>query len=200
MTPRESGKGSDRDREGAFAVFYDAHQGGIEALVRWRIGKEMAEVDDVCTAVFFAAFQTFDVLRDLPFEQARAWLVKTTKNLCANVLRSRGRKERARVRASAELDQQACDPFDEIWLDALSDDGQLEGRVYEVLEVLSETHREVLRLELDGPITGREMATVLGTTEVAARLRLMRARRACREEYIARFGWPWADVDEGECR
>ncbi|MFT3855247.1 MAG: hypothetical protein QM733_21310 [Ilumatobacteraceae bacterium] len=123
MTREGSGKGREHDREEAFAVFFNAHQRGVESFVEWRIGRQMAEVDDVCIKVFSAAFESFDRLGDLPFVQVRGWLVVTARNICANVLRLRGRQDRAYGRAAAVLEHEPYDPFDDVWLDALADDG-----------------------------------------------------------------------------
>lgn len=179
-----------------FAVFFDAHRRGVERFVGWRLGPVMAEVDDVCAEVFLVALRRFDEVGKLPVSVARGWLLRVADYRCAHAHRSRFRRENAYRRIAHDPDVEGFDPFDDVYLEQLSDDGQIAQRTREVLATLSETHREVLQLELGGPLTGREIAEALGTSDVAGRLRRMRARRAFGAEYTRRFGWPGAALDE----
>lgn len=178
---------SDRDEE--FAVFFVVHRRGIERYVTWRVGTEWAEVDDVCAEVFVTALRRFDEISELAAPIARGWLIRVADHLCSRHHRSRFRQDRAFRRVASTRGADAYDPFDDVFVQRLADDGQLADQARVVLASLSETYQEVLRLELDGPITGREMAAALGTTETAARLRLMRAKRAFGAEYARRYRW-----------
>lgn len=189
MTRDKYDEGPRSDREELFAVFFIEHHRGVERFVRWRIGTEMAEVDDVCSEVFFVALMRFDVLSDLPPSAVRSWLLRVAEHKCSNTGRSRFRRDRAYRRVAVDPETEGRDPFDDVYLQQLGDDGQLAERAREVIACLPERHREVLQLELDGPISGRAMAAALGTTEVAGRLRLMRAKRALGAEYERRYGW-----------
>ena len=155
-------------------------------------------MDDVCSEVFVVALRRFDQISDLPSNTARGWLLRVANHKCLNVQRSRFRRDRAYRRVAVKPENDGYDPFDDVYLQRLGDDGPIAEHAREILACLPETIRTVLQLELDGPISGREMAVALNTTEGAGRLRLMRAKRAFGAEYAARYGWEHTDPDDGE--
>lgn len=180
-------------REETFAVFFRVHRRGVERFVRWRIGGGTGEVDDVCSDVFYVALRRFDHVADLPESAARGWLLRVADHKCLKTHRSRFRRDRAYRRIATDDDRVGYDPFDDVFMESLGDDGQLAANAREVLAGLSDSHRRVLQLDLDGPISGKQMAEALGATEVAGRLRLMRAKRAFGDAYVQRFGWTEPD-------
>lgn len=197
MTQAIPDDGREPAREELFAVFFGAHRRGVERFVRLQIGTDLAELDDVCAEVFFVALRRFDLLHDLPLSTARGWLLSVANHKCSNVRRSRFRRDRAYRRVATNPANDGYDPFEEVHLQRVGDDVQIADQAREVLASLPETHRTVLQLELDGPISGRQMAVALGTTDGAGRLRLMRAKRAFGAEYARRYGWTGDRPDEG---
>ncbi len=187
------------DRDDLFADFFRAHVAGVERYVQVHLSRDAASVEDVCAEVFVTALNRFerDRLWEQPTSVARAWLLKVAWHKCLHEYRSGYRQRRAAERFAEVVDAVPPEMVEDRVLDHLGDDGQVAAQARQVLSELDSKHRTVLELDLFGPLSGRELAMSLGVSHVAARLRLMRARRAFAEHWVRRFGSPWTSEEVG---
>lgn len=174
--------------EREFTAFFHAHFAAIRARAAHRT-RNNSRTEDICADVFTLAHHRFDELRAMPERQARAWLLRASELIGNNLTRSAIRRERLITRLEREpLPTQP--PPEEIADAAHREAAQqmLRRRGEQVLERLDPKHRSLLQLADYEGRTGREIASELGVTPRAARLRLMRARRAFRDTYVDLFG------------
>jgi RNA polymerase sigma-70 factor (ECF subfamily) len=136
-----------------------------------------SEVDDVVSATLHTAWRKMEAV---PVEERRLWLLGVTRNHCRNVRRSRRRRGALLTAMAAEYgstprdgSDDAIDAVDAVKLAALS---EAERR-------LSDHDRELLALSVWEELSPAEIASVLGITPVAARVRLHRARRRLAEAF-----------------
>lgn len=194
VTQPDSGDGRRTAVNDLFADFFREHWAGVHRFAVRRLGPRLSAADDVCAEVFVVALKRFetDRLWDVAPSVARGWLIRVAwhKTLKEHGSATRWLRLSDRVQGATG---EAYDPFDDVFIEVLSDGGQLAARAHAVIADLSEAHRRVLTLELDGPFSGKQLAEKLGTTDQGARLRLMRARREFAVVYLERFGWPWGD-------
>lgn len=144
------------------------------------------EVEDICGDVFEIAFRRFGELSSLPDFRARRWLLRTAELRCCTHHRSRRRRVVAVERLAGRSGAPA-DSTEEEWEATLSaaQARQVAATVRAVLESLRPTDRQILQMDALADLSSREIASSLGVTPVAARLRLMRARRVFRSTYLA---------------
>jgi RNA polymerase sigma-70 factor, ECF subfamily len=155
-----------------FEVLFTAHYAPLMRYAARRVGVEAAQ--EIVSETFLLAWRRLD---DVP-ENALPWLYGAARRFAANEVRRRSRAIRLGERAAvagvlAEPDL----------ADVVSD--QL--RVRAALAGLSERDREVLMLAEWEQLSGTEIATVLGCSAAAAKVRLHRARRRF-AELIGRQG------------
>lgn len=158
------------DRERTFTSLYEAVYPDLLRFVQRRTRPELAE--DVVADVFLVAWRRLD---ELPprHDDARAWLFGVARNTLLNAGRGEQRREALGVRIAAAGPHDAAP-------------GPADGVVDRVdlsraWNRLPAAHQEVLALAVFEELTGPQAAAVLGTTPVAFRLRLGRARRALRQ-------------------
>ncbi len=151
-----------------FTALFDDAYADLLRFVRRRHGEDGAE--DVVADAFLTAWRRFDDLPAAP-DDARAWLFGIARGTMANSRRGAARRAALGVRL-AEVGPTAAESHD--GLSALSID------LVRAWEVLSARDQEVLALAVLDGLTSAAAAHVLGTTPVAFRLRLSRARRRLR--------------------
>jgi putative glutamine amidotransferase len=140
-----------------FEALFDAEQPRLWRRLR-RMTGDPETADDLCQETFLRAWSRAP--RDAPAPVLAAWLHRTATNLAVDELRRRARRP---VAALGEL--------------AAEDDG---GAVREAVARLSVPDRAVLALRFQAGLTLRELGTVLGISEEAARKRVARARARLR--------------------
>jgi RNA polymerase sigma-70 factor (ECF subfamily) len=146
-----------------FEDLFDAHYAELTRFAARRVGTDAA--GDIVAGTFLIAWRR---LAELPADHARAWLYATARQVIANELRGRTRRERLTAKAATGSDPRVADHADPV-TDQL--------RVREVLAQLSPADQEVLRLiEWDG-LDVAQAALVLRCTRTALKVRLHRARR-----------------------
>ena len=169
----------DGDRLRPFVRSYGALVDSFLATVE---RDEMAR-DELWSDVFRIALGHLDELEALDESQVRTWLFRTVRNLTANATRAASARRRLVDRLSRE-------PFEvepaaeDVFFDAEPSE-EAEERMSQVgaaLEQLTSDQQEILGLDALGH-RGPVIAKVLGCTQAAARVRLMRARRAFRAAY-----------------
>ena len=117
---------------------------------------------------FARAWRSWAELRDV--NVAKAWLI--------TILRNEMARSFARQRPAADIDA-----VPEADLPALpSFEGELE--LAQIMNLLPETYREPLLLQVLGGFSCAEIAGMLGTTEGAVMTRLTRARQALRQQFV----------------
>ncbi|NUR70269.1 MAG: sigma-70 family RNA polymerase sigma factor [Hamadaea sp.] len=136
-----------------------------------RVGADAA--GDIVAQTFLIAWRRF---AELPPDHARAWLYSTARQVVANELRGRTRRERLAAKAASGSDAEVADHAGQV-------DERL--RVRAVLAQLSPADAEVLRLvEWEG-LDVAEAALVLRCTRTALKVRLHRARKRFAQRLLA---------------
>ncbi len=137
---------------------FRAERPALRRRLRWMTG-DPETAEDICQETFLRAWTRAP--RDAPAPVLAAWLRRTATNLALDELRRRAR------RPAADLDHLA----------SASPDGAAER---EALASLPLPDRAVLALRFQAGLTLRELGSVLGISEDAARKRVARARARLR--------------------
>ena len=127
--------GMDPDQDGAasrFEAVFETYYGDLVRYATRRVGIDAAS--DVVSSTFLTAWRR---IADVPADHARAWLYATARNVIANELRGRGRRERLESRTRSQAPTIVPDLAGPL-VDRL--------RVHAVLETLGPGDQEVLRL------------------------------------------------------
>lgn len=170
VTGREKPEVIGREQaEARFERLYAEHGRALLAYAVRRVS-DAQDGADVVAETFLVAWRRLDEVP--PAEEARLWLYGVARHVLANQHRSERRRERLGERLRRELP---------VALDTLSPPAGDTDRVRVALDQLGAEDREILRLAGWEELTPREIATVLGIGQVAARSRLHRARRRLRE-------------------
>ncbi|MHA3703121.1 RNA polymerase sigma factor [Jatrophihabitans sp. YIM 134969] len=158
---------SDVDARASFEALYRAHHAAVWAYARRRVGPGH-DCDDVTTEVFAAAWRHRDDLNriDLP------WLLRAAHNEVLHEYRSSGRRDRLASRLDALQPPPAVDPIERI-----ADDMDTATAVSVAMAQLIDGDQELLRLLVWEQLRPREIATVVGCSPTAARVRIHRASR-----------------------
>lgn len=166
----------DEDLHERFRQLVGDHGRSVERLLM-RLERDPATREDLWSEVFVIAYVRFDQLQGLNEDEARGWLLSTTRFLTANT--ARRAMTRARTTARLRADEPGPAPSaEDVYFEATSvaTEDQREA-IKAAWSSLSAPQREVLALEAaghDGPAIARQ----LGISALAARSRLLRARRA----------------------
>lgn len=149
---------------GEIARIIDRYQSAVYGLALAKTGSP-ADADDVFQDVFLAYYQSKKQFHDE--EHRKAWLLRTTINMCRRVLTSSWRRKT--VPLSQRED--APVPFRE----------PEENRVWAALSALEETYRLPIYLFYFQELSTREIARTLSIGEGAVRMRLSRGRDRLRD-------------------
>lgn len=159
----------------AFGTLVTRHQQLVFGVALARC-QDPALAEDVAQEAFVAAWRDLDRLRD--GNRVGPWVAGIARNLAANAVRTRVRRERAIAEPSAGV----CVPTPE--------DAALEREdrelLHRALTEIPETHRESLVLFYLQGQSIAEIASALDITEDLVKQRLSRARRALRESVAER--------------
>ena len=149
----------------AFAELFTTHWPSVCAYVARRT--HSAGVEDVAAEVFAITWRRRD---DVP-RDALPWLLRTARNLLLNQRRGDVRREALSLRLGA-----IAAPYTRSSADAALARSEAQA-VIEALARLAESEREIIMLIHWDGLSAAQAARVLGCSHVAARARLMRARR-----------------------
>lgn len=164
-------RAAQRDRS-AFAPLYERHVDRVYAYLRSRTSGD-EDAADLTQQVFLQALDALPRYRpsSAPFV---AWLLRIARNAAINF------HQRRRQTTAWDLLPAALQP-------RLSDDPGAQIERNEVLERLfvglDAENREILILRFAADLTTAEIAAVLGKSEAAIRMRLVRTLRTLREQY-----------------
>jgi len=154
------------EARGRFERLFSDHYGELLRFAQRRVGIDAA--GDVVAETFLIAWRR---LPEISPQHARAWLYATARNVIANELRARQRRDRLgqHTRDDIATDRTVAGDHAAVIAERI--------RVRGVLESLSQTDQEVLRLTEWERLDLSEVAAVLGCSRTAAKVRLHRARR-----------------------
>ncbi|GAA0965411.1 RNA polymerase sigma factor [Acrocarpospora macrocephala] len=154
------------DLKQRFEEIYTAHYPDILAYLRRRTGSP----DDAADALAETFATAWRRVADIPGgARARLWLYGVARRVLANGRRAESRRSELVERLSAQL---------ALWGDSVDPSGVDDlDTVRAAFEQLNPDDREVLSLATWEELGSQEIATVLGCSRGAARLRLHRARR-----------------------
>ena len=166
--------------EPAFRVLFARYAPQLVRLLRRQVGRE-ADAQDLAQQTFL---QLHRARRDFrPGTRLRPWIITIALNLARDHLRRRGR------RPESALDDRVPEPSVE---PAVPDGESREtaARVREALAALPREQREVIELHWFEQLSFGEIATVVGSTPGAVRVRAHRGYVALRKRLGSLEGMP----------
>ena len=163
-----------RTDPGAFRELYDRHAERVLGYHRRRSGDEDA-AHELLAETFAQAWLVRERFRDECDGSAAPWLFGIARNVLLVSVRRRALEAKARARLGMQVRPPATTP-EETWLDGLD----------EALDALPATQREAIRLRVEDELDYAEVATALGTTPAAARVRVHRGLAALRTRLSAK--------------
>lgn len=156
--------------ERAATLLVERHAPSVARYVASLGGREAA--DELVQDTFVRAFGSLDAFRGE--SSLRTWLFTIARRLVLD----RRRAGRRRREADELQDDAAVTEYDA--LDALLAQ-EAHARMHGAIERLTPTQREVFRLRVSDGLSYKEIATVVGTTEGAARVHYHNALRQVKE-------------------
>ena len=150
---------------GRFEEFYRRYRRLIVTVAHQRLGA-LADAEDAASEVFRVAAARYAQGEELTLP----WLYQTLRNVV-------GHEYRRRERATALTNKAAAMTFDETLAEASDDNVTIRL----AMRSLPEAEKELLYMAYWEDLTGPEIAEILNCSPVAARIRLVRARRHLRE-------------------
>ena|GEM_PF-549379 len=160
----------------AFGLLVDKYKASIYALAYSKL-RNFHDAEDITQEAFIKAYQKLRTLRW--WDNFLAWLYAITSNLCTDWIRSQSKRPDREFVADQDpyiLDHPSVNSYRE---------GLMRESLYEALDSLPETYRQVLTLYYLGGMSTREIARFLRTSPNAIAQRLGRARAKLKEEMIA---------------
>jgi RNA polymerase sigma factor (sigma-70 family) len=146
----------------AFATLVDRNRSRVDAVVRRMVGEE---AEDIVQEALLRAYLGLSQLRDP--QRFGAWLCGIAVNLAKMRLRRRALERRL---------------VPERTFDGGADERELLEVVREAVEILPPGQRDVVLMHYVDGLSCEEIASLLGSSPGAVRVRLHRARRQLREE------------------
>lgn len=156
----------------AFGPLYERHVDRVFAYLRSRTPSD-DDAADLTQQVFLQALDALPRYRSrgVPFI---AWLLRIARNAAVNF------HKRKRQAMDWDLLPQALQPIASDEVGAGIEQRDTLGQLF---AGLSDENREILILRFAADLTVKEIAAVLGKSEAATRMRLVRILRALREQY-----------------
>jgi RNA polymerase sigma factor (sigma-70 family) len=167
-----------------FSRFYAAHEPALRSYLRGHVIDDTIAAE-ICGDVFSLAFREFATVRDLTNIRARQWLFNVARNKSLHAFRTEYRHRRIVDRA--RLQPMSDEAPVEDYVTAALERSELVARVHVIFAELPRDHRQILQMNALGRMSGQDIALALRITPTAARLRLMRAKRAFALAYTDRF-------------
>ncbi|WP_329266103.1 RNA polymerase sigma factor [Streptomyces pseudovenezuelae] len=169
-----------------FEEFYRRHVDAMTSFLARRVA-DPHTVADLTAEIFLAVLDSAHTYRPSRGSE-RAWLYGIARNVVAG--------ERRRVARETDRDRRISgrrllEPDDIARLEDKLDAQSPGRRALAALERLPAGERAVLELVAVDELTVAEAATALGISQVAARVRLHRARRSLREQAESPGGEPY---------
>lgn len=140
------------------------YQTTVFGLALARTGSR-SDAEDVFQEVFLAYYRAAKTFADE--EHRKAWLLRTTLNICKRVTNSAWRRRTASLEEAGEGSFTFQTPE--------------ENRVWQAVSALPQAYRTPIYLFYFQQLSTRQIARALGLGEGAARMRLLRGRERLRE-------------------
>ena len=153
-----------RRASGEMEQIIDRYQNMVYGLALAKTNSP-ADADDVFQEVFLACFQSGKTFRDE--EHRKAWLLRTTVNMCRRVTASAWRRKTVPLEEQEEVSVRFREPE--------------ENLVWEAVQKLEEKYRLPVYLFYFQELSTEEIAKALGIRSGAVRMRLSRGRDMLRE-------------------
>ena len=153
-----------RRASGEMEQIIDRYQNMVYGLALAKTNSP-ADADDVFQEVFLACFQSGKTFRDE--EHRKAWLLRTTVNMCRRVTASAWRRKTVPLEEQGEVSVRFREPE--------------ENLVWEAVQKLEEKYRLPVYLFYFQELSTEEIAKALGIRPGAVRMRLSRGRDMLRE-------------------
>ena len=159
--------------ETAFGFLVDKYKGAVHALAYRKVG-DFHIAEEITQNTFLKAYQKLRTLKDP--KHFSGWLYVITARCCIDF----NRKKRLRFQSIDSVSKNQMDSL--AW--AKRADARMREDVRDALESLPESDRTVLTLYYLGGLTVEEIARFMGTSYVAIKNRLYRARLRLKKEMI----------------
>lgn len=160
------------DLDARFSALYERAFSRVYALLRSQVrSSEVAE--DLISKVFSKAYEHWS--QAPPGEAATFWLFRIARNTLIDHWRVEGRRESLRVRLDEV--EELSDPSTPESLYAARERTQA---LLEAMSTLDDDDRMLLSLKFAGQRSNRDIASILGISDAAVSMRLLRALRRLR--------------------
>jgi len=159
--------------ETAFGFLVDKYKGAVHALAYRKVG-DFHIAEEITQDTFLKAYQKLRTLKDP--KHFSGWLYVIAARCCISF----NRKKRLRFQSIESISRNQMDSL--AW--AKRADARVREEVHDALESLPESDRTVLTLYYLGGLTVEEIARFMGTSRVAIKNRLYRARLRLKKEMI----------------
>lgn len=163
-----------------FTALYEANVARVYAFVRSQVGS-VADAHDLVGRIFYKAFLNWRRAPD--GDRAVMWLFTIARTTVIDHWRVEGK--RSAVRVSIEEIGEIADAGDDPESQCLARERRVQ--LLRVIGLLDEDNRMLLGLRFTAQRTNREIAGILGISEAAVSMRLLRALRRLRDE-LTRLG------------
>ena len=166
--------------DATFVELYTTTFPRVYAFVRSQVGSTVV-AQELVARVFL---KVYSHRRKLPNGEAAAtWLFRIARNTVIDYWRVEGRREAASVSIDelSEVRDTHADP------EALYASKERQARLLQGMSAMCAEERLLLSLKFTAQNTNREMASILGISEAAVSMRLLRALRRLRE-HLAELG------------
>ena len=165
--------------DGGFAQFYASAFPRVYAFIRSQVGN-VQTAQEIVGRIFLKAYKHH---RKAPAGDASMlWVFRIAHTTLIDYWRVEGRRESA----SVSIEELADLPGDLPSPEATYAAKQRKALMLAVMGHLNEDDRTVLALKFTAQRTNREIAGILGVTEAAVSMRLLRALRRLREQLLER--------------
>ena len=159
--------------ETAFGFLVDRYKGAVHALAYRKVG-DFQIAEEITQDTFLKAYQKLGTLKDL--KRFPGWLYVIAARCCISF----NRKKRLRFQSIDNVPKTKINSL--AWAKHTS--ARVREDVRDALESLPESDRTVLTLYYLGGLTCKEIARFMGTSYVAIKNRLYRARLRLKKEMI----------------
>jgi RNA polymerase sigma-70 factor (ECF subfamily) len=158
----------------AFQALVLRYSGAVFALVFTHLGRS-SDAEDVAQEVFLQAFRSLPKLKN--HEKFGCWIYGIARHVCMNWLR-----QRRSVEISLAEIPDTRETSDTRFGEGASGSKGREEFVLDCVQSLPLIYREVVNLRYMEDCTYSEIAEILGISESAVNVRLIKARRMLREQ------------------